>query len=521
MRKKQFRITDPIEAAFLTQVVVRRVLAHEMSRCQQEVCEKHYLKSADLVGEQLWHVAEHQGQWVALLGWSAAAYHLKGRDAWIGWNETQRRTRLSLVANNARFCLLTGAGTHPNLASYVMGQSLQRLSGDWQEAYGHPIMVVESFVDTQLFRGTSYKATGWRAIGCTAGFKRVAEDFYQVHERPKQLFVRELVKHGARILRGRQLPPALAEYEGKVDPRCLLASGEAGSLWQVLQQQVPESRSVHGLRHKQATVLAIVFAYLLSGGRGGHRGVALFARDLSPTQRAAFRCWFNPKGRRYEVPGENCIYRVLKAVPVLVFQQALWAWQKGRLGGADGDVVVLDGKALRGSRGTQLVGAINAQSGRALGVEAVADKSNEIPAGRTLLDRLDLEGTIALMDALQVQTAQGVVQEGGGDFVLVAKGNQKTLLSQAQSLLPEDFSPSGDDDRHRPRTPRVARHPSQGGHSRTNGLSARPSVGAGGPHSPAQGGQTRSRNGLDPHQPDGPTGRCATLVGTGPVVLEH
>jgi len=275
------------------------------------------------VGEQLWYVAEVQGQWLALLGWSAAAYHLKGRDARIGWNETQRRARLSLLANNARFCLLTPAGAHPNLASYVMGQCLQRLSPDWQEAYGHPILAVESFVDTQLFRGTAYKATGWQALGCTAGFQRVAQDFYQVHDRPKQLLVRELVKHAARTLRARQLPAAWAGYERPVAPHCLLAAEQAEGLWQVLYQQVPESRNVHGLRHKQATVLAIAFAYVLSGGRGGHRGVALFAQDLSPTQRAAFRCWFNRQEHRYEVPTENCIYRVLKAVPVRSFQQAL------------------------------------------------------------------------------------------------------------------------------------------------------------------------------------------------------
>jgi len=474
MRKKTFRITDPITAEFLAQVVVRRVLPHEIARCQQKVCEKHYLKTADLVGEQLWYVAEHQGQWLALLGWSAAAYHLKGRDTWIGWNDTQRRARLSMMANNARFCLLTPAGEHPNLASYVMGQCLQRLSEDWQEAYGHPILAVESFVDTQLFRGTCYKATGWQAVGCTAGFKRVAQDFYQVHERPKQLFVRELVKHAARTLRARQLPAALAGYEQKVQPHCLLPKDQAVHLWQVLDQQVPESRNVHGLRHKQATVLAIVFAYLLSGGRGGHRGVALFAQDLSPSQRAGFRCWFNRRERRYEVPTENCIYRVLKAVRVLPFQQALWAWQKARLGHEDGEVVVLDGKAVRGSQGTQLVGAINARSGRALGVQAVADKSNEIPAGQTLLQRLDLDGTIALMDALhtQVQTARSIVQEGGGDFVLVVKGNQETLLGQAKNLLPEDFSPSSDDARRGPRAYRVARHPSQRGHPGTNGVSS-------------------------------------------------
>jgi len=93
-------------------------------------------------------------------------------------------------------------------------------------------------------------------------------------------------------------------------------------------------------------VLAIVFAFLLSGGQGGHRAIALFAQDLSPTQRANLRCWFNPRTRRYDVPTENCFYRVLKAVPVLAFQQALWAWQKARLGAADGDVVVLDGNGM-------------------------------------------------------------------------------------------------------------------------------------------------------------------------------
>lgn len=477
--RKEFQVTDPIEAAFLAGVEVRLVLPEELARCRQEVCENHYLKSADLVGEQLWYVAEYQGQWLGLLGWSAPAYHLKGRDSWIGWNDTQRRKRLSLVANNGRFCLLTPTGKHPNLGSYVMGQCLQRLSEDWQKAYGHPILVVESFVDTQLFRGTCYKATGWKAIGCTAGFKRVAQDFYELHERPKQLFVRELAKHGARTLRARQFPQELVGYERKVDPHCLLGAEEAKSLWQVIHQQVPESRNVHGLRHKQATVLTITFAYLLSGGQGGHRGVALFAQDLSPTQRAGFGCWFDRKKGRYDVPSENCIYRVLKSVPVLEFQQAIWAWQKARLGSADGGEVVLDGKAVRGSQGTQLVGAINARSGRALGVEAVADKSNEIPAGQTLLERLDLDGTIALMDALhtQVQTAGAIVQKGGGDFVFVVKGNQKTLFRQAQNLLPENFSPSGDDDGQGARTHRVERHRSQGSHSRANGLPPRSSVG--------------------------------------------
>ena len=444
MTKSRLVLTDPAEAAVVEQIQVRLVEPGEEARWEELMIQHHYLKSARMVGEQLRYVADYQGQWLALLGWSAASYHLKGRDGWIGWDDNRRRARLHLVANNARFCRLGEAGQYPNLASRVLALNLARLSQDWRVKYGHPIVLAESFVDLEWFRGTAYKASGWKAMGTTAGFKRVAQDFYEAHDRPKQLFVRELRPHAARGLRERQLPAAWEAQEQPVDRQCLASGRELLSLWMVLHQQVPESRAAQGLRHRQATVLAIVFAFLLSGGQGGHRAVALFAQDLKPTQRANLRCWFNPRRRRYEVPTENCFYRVLKAVPVLALQQALWAWQKARLGAADGDVVVLDGKALRGSGPTQLVGAVNAASGRTLGVETVAGKSNEIPAGQTLLDRLDLNGTIALMDALhtQVETARAIVQEGGGHYVLVVKGNQGNLQKQARHFLPEVFSPS-------------------------------------------------------------------------------
>jgi Domain of unknown function (DUF4338)/DDE_Tnp_1-associated/Transposase DDE domain len=444
MTKRRLVLTDPAEAAVVDQIRVRLVRPEEEAEWDRLMVDNHYLKSAQMVGEQLRYVAEYRGRWMALLGWSAAAYHLKGRDGWIGWSSNQRRARLHLVANNARFCRLGEASLYPNLASRAMALNLERLSADWQEKYGHPIVAVESFVDREWSQGTAYKATGWQAVGCTAKFKRVQEDFYEAHDRPKQLFVREIVKHAARGLRARRLPSSWQAEERPIDRHCPLAGEELRSLWMVLHQQLPESRDVRGLRHRQATVLAITLAFLLSGGQGGHRAVAVFAEDLSPKRRSDLRCWFNWRTRTYDVPTENCVYRVLKAVSVQAFQQVLWMWQKARHGAADGGVVVLDGKALRGSGKTQLVGAINAASGRTLGVEAVADKSNEIPAGQTLLERLDLDGTIALMDALhtQVDTARGIVQEGGGDFLLFVKGNQETLQKQARHFLPEDFSPS-------------------------------------------------------------------------------
>jgi predicted transposase YbfD/YdcC len=80
-----------------------------------------------------------------------------------------------------------------------------------------------------------------------------------------------------------------------------------------------------------------------------------------------------------------------------------------------------------------------------VGGERVADKSNEIPAGQTLLGRLELDGLTVLLDGLhtQVQTARAIGQAGGGGYVMVVKGNQSGLLEQARTLLPESVPPSG------------------------------------------------------------------------------
>ena len=144
MSKSRLVLTDRAEAAVVEQIEVRLVRPEEEARWEELMIQHHYLKSARMVGEQLRYVAEHQGQWLALLGWSAASYHLKGRDGWIGWSDNQRRARLHLVANNARFCRLGEPGQYPNLASQAMALNLARLSEDWQAKYGHPIVLVHN-----------------------------------------------------------------------------------------------------------------------------------------------------------------------------------------------------------------------------------------------------------------------------------------------------------------------------------------------------------------------------------------
>jgi hypothetical protein len=169
----------------LNQVQVRLVTAgEERRRFQRLLAKHHYLGGLKAVGEQMWYVAvDPQGHWLALLLFSAAARHLQHRDQWIGWTRPQRDRRLSLVANNSRFLILPQAHL-PNLASRVLRLALDRLSGDWQAKYGHPVLVVETFVDPEQFRGTVYTAQGWQELGLTDGWGRRRGDFYVQHDRP-------------------------------------------------------------------------------------------------------------------------------------------------------------------------------------------------------------------------------------------------------------------------------------------------------------------------------------------------
>jgi hypothetical protein len=55
------------------------------------------------------------------------------------------------------------------LASHLLSGIAQRLSGDWQAKYGHPIYLLETFVQRDRFKGGVYRAAGWQAVGRTSG----------------------------------------------------------------------------------------------------------------------------------------------------------------------------------------------------------------------------------------------------------------------------------------------------------------------------------------------------------------
>src|SRR6266853_4990374 len=164
--------------------------------------------------EQLWYAITAGSQWLGVLIFCAASRRLRARDQWIGWSEEQRRRRLPLIVNNCRFLLLPNK-TFANLASRSLSLCLHRLSADWQARYGHPVVLVETFVDPERFCGTVYTASGWQELGQTDGFGRVRRDFYVEHNKPKRLFGRELCKNARRSLQADKLKVTLAPVEAK------------------------------------------------------------------------------------------------------------------------------------------------------------------------------------------------------------------------------------------------------------------------------------------------------------------
>ena len=444
--KKSWRRPSADQQALLDQARVRLLRPAELPRFNRLLDQHHDLGAPRPVGEHLRYVAtDARGRWLALLVFAAPAKHLRHRERFIGWSEEQRRRRLRFLANNTRLLPLPHVAC-PNLPSRTLGRCLARLSADWQARYGHPLLLVETFVDPARFTGATYRANGWTELGLTQGHGRCARDYYVAHDHPKMLFVRELKKHARRTLQSEHLPPHLALVEAQVPPRCA-APPKALRPRVEHFDAVPDFRTRIGSYHLSGLLAMTACAHFCDAPRGP-RDLAAFARHFTQGQRAALRVRRDPSGR-YPSPSPTTFGRVLYLVSEADLVAAVQTWQRQLRGlPPPDDLVVLDGKALRHSQGAQIITAVTVPSQHYLGSALVEDKSNEIPAARQLHDQLDLAGRLVALDALHTnaETARQLVQDCGADFLFTVKGNQPTLQNTLSQLLPsplrDAFPPS-------------------------------------------------------------------------------
>jgi hypothetical protein len=147
------------------EMVSTRTQSHQWN---EYIDRYHYLGYQPLPGAQLRYVGWANNRILALLGFGAAAWKTAPRDRFIGWTVEQRKRRLHLIINNARFLILPWVHCR-NLASRLLSMTARRLADDWQQRYGYRPVMVETFVETPRFRGTCYKAANWIYLGNTQG----------------------------------------------------------------------------------------------------------------------------------------------------------------------------------------------------------------------------------------------------------------------------------------------------------------------------------------------------------------
>jgi predicted transposase YbfD/YdcC len=203
---------------------------------------------------------------------------------------------------------------------------------------------------------------------------------------------------------------------------------------------LPDPRVARTRAHKLIDILVIGLCSTLTVGEG-FTDMEFFGR--------ARHAWLKtflelPHG----IPSHDTFNRVFSALAPQGFLDCFVKWVQGVCTALKGEVVAIDGKALRraadaGESLPYIVSAWAAQNGLALGQVKVDDKSNEITAIPELLRVLALKGCIVTIDAMgcQKEIAAGVVDQGA-DYVLALKGNHSVARDEFQEFF-DDAVPPG------------------------------------------------------------------------------
>lgn len=413
----------------LSAVTVRPILADERV-CFDEALDEHHWLGHHLVGETMRYVAlGGDGQWLAVLGFGAAALACKPRDAYIGWSDDQHFRRLKFVTNNQRFCVLP-AGRIPNLATNVLAKTLSRLSFDFDARWRHPVLVVETFVDPSRHVGTCYRAGGFTLLGETLGYGRRGGRYH--HHGQRKLSFARLLRRDARSILTRPFdhPILSGERRAVIDLAGLDFAGESGLIGAL--EEIVDHRMRRGVRHRLPSILALATAATLAGARSV-ASIGEYAADCPQEVLGRLGAKYHPTRKRYIAPHAETFRRALGSVDTGALDRAVGAWlfSQVKAGHLDGDTVALalDGKSLRGAlredgRCVHLFSAMVHGSGIVVGQEEVDEKSNEITAFGPLLDSLgDISGALITADAMHTQRdhARTVVEAKKADYLFQVK----------------------------------------------------------------------------------------------------
>jgi len=385
-------------------------------------------------GRSLYQVICRGQEWVGLILWTGACWHLKDRDEWIGWDRVCRSERLQLIVHQARFLVLE-KNRQPNLASQILGAAVRDLPRQWEECFGYEPLLAETFTDPETHAGTCYKAAGWEAVGFSARDQTHRAEVFG--HGSKKLWVKGLQRHARQELCAPELAPAyrggLADHAGE---RCALKVAQMHSLYELFQR-VPDPRARAGRRYPIGAVLTLIALGLLRGAVHVST-IVRTAQKLSQSQRAQLRLRFK-KGTRYRpVPGYDVFREVLLRMDVAGLAEALTQWLQSHSGTLPRTLAV-DGKTIRDHLGL-IVSLVDTEEGTPVAVAAHPEgKGHELKTTQALLaaPEVNLVGATVTADSLHCQdeSAHIITREKGGDYVFQVRDNQPTLHQYAQKQL--------------------------------------------------------------------------------------
>jgi predicted transposase YbfD/YdcC len=205
--------------------------------------------------------------------------------------------------------------------------------------------------------------------------------------------------------------------------------------------EIPDPRYSRGRRHPLVAILALMCVAMLCGYRS-YSAMAEWGRCYG--QKLARALGFT----HAKTPWAATLYHVLRQLDGNVVEATLGAWAASVLTAlppvpGELEALAIDGKTLRGSRkqgapAVHLLSVLSPRLGLTLWQQAVADKTNEIPVLEDVLRELVVEGRVITVDALLTQRAiADRIVQGGGDYVMLVKGNQPQLQHDIQLVFHE------------------------------------------------------------------------------------
>ncbi len=423
-----------------SKVNVRPILKKEEEKWVRLMKQHHYLGFSGNLGEQINYVAEIDGNWLALLGWSCAALKINDRDKWIGWSVDDKLKKLSYIANNSRF-LISPKIKVKNLASHILSKNLKRLSQDWFNKYNHPILMVETFVDSNQYKGTCYIAENWINVGSTKGYRK-KQKAYIYHGQKKIILLKPIVKNARRILgspfTNKLFLPVTVRGRQIVDVNSINLFGKNGLI--NFCTTIQDGRDKRGLRHHFEGIMSLCILAILSGARG-YKGIYLWGNSLSKDT-----LW---KLKLRKAPCESAIRRFILSLDASDVDQKLTKWLL-KHESLNGIPLAIDGKTLKGSKdgdrkGIQLLSMVSHDSSLVFAQEKVDSKTNEIPVAQNLLEKTNIKGSVITADALHSQdkTAAIIVRDKDADYVFSIKDNRSSVKEEIKTALSNSaFPPS-------------------------------------------------------------------------------